>query len=177
MKSRYGLLSCLVIFLILIFSGCTTELIDTDGDGLSDVQEENAGTNPLEPDTDSDGIWDSKDDNPIDPNIPVVTKPSTNILSDEEFKTRSAEAELSEVQSGVVAMMVDLGIGSFYDDDSLHSIVNAGATNDMTSFPHPDASLYSNQQSNAHYVIERWTKGTYIISHYGEVTQVTNGYE
>ncbi|MFC2048232.1 hypothetical protein ACFLSK_02235 [Chloroflexota bacterium] len=44
----------------LVLSGCNsldngyTEVIYTDGDGWSDVQEEKAGTNPNKPDTDGD---------------------------------------------------------------------------------------------------------------------------
>ena len=35
---------------------------DTDGDGISDVQETASGTDPLNPDTDGDGIPDNEDD-------------------------------------------------------------------------------------------------------------------
>ena len=38
---------------------------DSDGDGWSDEQEWTAGTNPNNADTDGDGIWDSKDSNPL----------------------------------------------------------------------------------------------------------------
>lgn len=38
---------------------------DSDGDGWSDEQERTAGTNPNNADTDGDGIWDSKDSNPL----------------------------------------------------------------------------------------------------------------
>ncbi len=48
----------------------TEEEMDSDGDGWSDEQETRAGTDPDNRDTDGDGIWDPRDDNPIDPNIP-----------------------------------------------------------------------------------------------------------
>jgi hypothetical protein len=40
---------------------------DNDNDGLSDEEEKRLGTNPLDPDTDKDGIIDSKDSNPLIP--------------------------------------------------------------------------------------------------------------
>jgi hypothetical protein len=56
--------------------------IDSDGDGWSDEQEIRAGTDPNSKDTDGDGIWDPKDDNPTDPNIPKpsICGPSAVIL-------------------------------------------------------------------------------------------------
>jgi len=38
---------------------------DTDLDFLNDVDEYNAGTNPLSPDTDGDNVWDSTDIDPL----------------------------------------------------------------------------------------------------------------
>lgn len=40
---------------------------DSDGDGWSDEQEENAGTDPTKVDTDSDGTWDPHDEEPLRP--------------------------------------------------------------------------------------------------------------
>ena len=45
--------------------------LDSDGDGWTDAQERAAGTAPDNRDTDADGYWDSKDPNPLDPNIPT----------------------------------------------------------------------------------------------------------
>jgi len=39
---------------------------DTDGDGLSNTEENTTGTDPNNPDTDNDGIVDSEDDKPND---------------------------------------------------------------------------------------------------------------
>ncbi len=43
------------------------ELIDSDGDGLSDADELAAGTSPTDPDTDGDGIPDGEDNSPLVP--------------------------------------------------------------------------------------------------------------
>ena len=55
--------------------------LDHDGDGLQAVQEYQAGTNPLSPDTDNDGASDSEEiafgTNPLDP----ASKPSSAIVS------------------------------------------------------------------------------------------------
>ena len=42
---------------------------DTDGDGLNDGDEVTGGTNPLDPDTDGDGATDDVDADPNDPNV------------------------------------------------------------------------------------------------------------
>ena len=52
-----------------------TPIQDSDGDGWDDEQERRAGTNPHKVDTDGDGIWDSQDPNPSDPNIPQKSIP------------------------------------------------------------------------------------------------------
>lgn len=43
-------------------------LLDSDGDGLTDIEERRLGTNPFNADTDGDGIIDSLDKYPLDPN-------------------------------------------------------------------------------------------------------------
>ncbi len=40
-------------------------LADSDGDGVSDTQEQALGTDPNNPDTDGDGIWDGQDAAPL----------------------------------------------------------------------------------------------------------------
>ncbi|MCK4652746.1 MAG: hypothetical protein KAT13_06650 [Methanosarcinales archaeon] len=61
-----------IIALLLLASGCIQQkVVDSDGDGWSDEQELNAGTDPDNRDTDSDGYWDPLDENPLDPEIPV----------------------------------------------------------------------------------------------------------
>jgi len=64
----------LAILLVSTFAcGGTNETVvavDSDGDGWTDVQEQNAGTDPYSVDTDGDGYWDMQDPNPLDSNIP-----------------------------------------------------------------------------------------------------------
>jgi hypothetical protein len=52
-----------------------TPIQDSDGDGWDDEQERRAGTNPYKVDTDGDGIWDTQDPNPSNPNIPSKATP------------------------------------------------------------------------------------------------------
>ncbi|MFC1988835.1 type IV pilin protein [Chloroflexota bacterium] len=92
-------------------------------------------------------------------------------------ETEAAETELSNIQSAVVAMMVDVGISSFTDNASLHSVANAGATNNMATYPQTEYSLYNNQQTNANYTATNQTQGTYRVDTNGTVEQVTTGYE
>jgi len=51
----------------------TSIIPDSDGDGWDDEQERRAGTNPNNVDTDSDGIWDPKDPNPLVASTPTPT--------------------------------------------------------------------------------------------------------
>ena len=59
----------MIIAVVVMFSGCV-EAQDSDGDGWTDQQEINAGTDPYNKDTDGDGYWDPNDGNPLDPDIP-----------------------------------------------------------------------------------------------------------
>lgn len=60
--------------------------IDTDGDGLKDYEEIALGTDPTKADTDGDGINDKEDEFPLDPNNGVVPPVDTDNdgLTDEE---------------------------------------------------------------------------------------------
>jgi len=89
-KKRFTKLVPLYVLMVMLvgITGCTPSAIptpapvpitapipiDSDGDGWSDAQEDNARTDPNEVDTDGDGYWDSKDANPLDKNIPSNTQ-------------------------------------------------------------------------------------------------------
>jgi parallel beta-helix repeat protein len=56
-------------------SGGGGSVRDTDGDGLTDIQELIIGTDLNNPDTDGDGVNDCEDPFPLDPNIPLRLTP------------------------------------------------------------------------------------------------------
>jgi len=66
---------------LLLSSGCIgqDEVVDSDGDGWDDEQEQLAGTDPTNVDTDGDGYWDSKDENPLDSDIPAPRETPTPV--------------------------------------------------------------------------------------------------
>lgn len=179
--------------------------IDSDGDGWTDVQEEIAGTDPHNVDTDDDDYWDPHDSNPLDPNIPIdkgLTEPtsekaatSTTTPNEEPiapadstatsiFTTEEAEQELHEVQEAVEFMM---------RHNKLTRLAHAVSipTNDMSNFP--DATtrhgtvgvgyvlylhdLTGDGDPNINYFHCRYTKGTYICDEHGNVIPATTEYE
>ncbi|MFC2056286.1 type IV pilin protein [Chloroflexota bacterium] len=91
-------------------------------------------------------------------------------------ETEAGQTELSNIQSAVVAMMVDTGLSVFTDNATLRD-VGVGPTNNMAIFPQTEYSLYSNQQTTANYVATNTTQGTYTVDINGTVTQATTGYE
>ena len=114
-------------------------------------------------------------------------------------ETEAGETELSNVQSAVVAMMVDNQLST------LPTAVNSTATKNMSRFPDTSAVgdkgadangtnfsagdgvgfvLYQHDitadgenTSLVNYVATQYTKGTYTVDELGTVTQVTTGYE
>ena len=109
------------------------------------------------------------------------------------------ETELSNVQSAVVAMMVDNGLST------LPTAVNVTATKNMHVFPDTTTAASKGVDANGvnftagdgngfvlyqhdiigggantslvNYVATQYTKGTYTVDALGTVTQVTTGYE
>ncbi len=114
-------------------------------------------------------------------------------------ETEAGETELSNVQSAVVAMMVDNALST------LPTAVNATATKNMSQFPDTTASASKSPDANGvnftaadgmgyvlyqhdmigggantslvNYTATQYTKGTYTVDAAGTVTQVTHGYE
>ena len=114
-------------------------------------------------------------------------------------ETEAGETELSNVQSAVVAMMVDNAIST------LTNPVSGNATNNMSQFPDTTTNTAKGNDTNGvafiandghgfvlfdhdntgggantslvNYVATQTTKGTYTVDASGTVTQVTHGYE
>jgi hypothetical protein len=84
----------LPLFLIFFTLGCTGSLFDkdTDFDGWTDDFERGAGTDPYIKDTDKDGIWDSKDPNPLvsqETELKRTPRTQSNILLETPSPTTS----------------------------------------------------------------------------------------
>ena len=76
-------LVCLLLISTLVSCGQPSQSTmadrDTDGDGWSDAQELQAGTDYQNVDTDGDGHWDSKDANPLDSSINSQETKTTSV--------------------------------------------------------------------------------------------------
>ena len=92
-------------------------------------------------------------------------------------ETEAAATEFSNVQSAVVAMMVDQAVST------LDTPVSTGnATSDMNAFPEYNTDndsanyvLYA-YAGTTNYVVTQTTKGTYSVDASGTVVQETTGY-
>lgn len=72
---KNGVVLIIIVMISSTILGCVDDnSTDSDGDGLTDVSERIAKTNPFEVDTDHDGVWDSKDSNPCYPGILIDSK-------------------------------------------------------------------------------------------------------
>ena len=185
----------------------SSAMIDTDGDGWSNAQERTAGTDPNKVDTDDDGYWDPHDPNPLDPNIPVdkglpkpapgetatptptptppaaPAEPATTTVTPAVTPEAAAE-ELRKVQDAVEVMMRNNNLTRL-----AHPV--RVPTNDMRRFPdvstkHGTAGVgyvlflhdwNGDGSPDTNYIHCSKTKGTYICDEYGNVTQVTAGYQ
>jgi hypothetical protein len=81
----------------------STGPLDSDLDGLPNVVEYRLGTDPFNPDTDGDGIIDSKDPDPLDPLVPSQTFPEDEIkgLDIAEELPEDAQTEYTDADEAV----------------------------------------------------------------------------
>lgn len=75
-------------------------LLDTDGDGFSDVQEFNALTDPRSPDTDSDGLTDDVDPNPLTADYALFANTVTASFTDTSTTTGEVAMTWGHTWSG-----------------------------------------------------------------------------
>ncbi len=101
-----------IAILIPIYNGNNTEP-DADCDGVSDADERAHGTNPLNSDTDGDGIDDYQDDYPLNPNksvdttAPVITLRGTSTLTLYRYNTYTeAGATAKDDRDGTVSVHI-----------------------------------------------------------------------
>ncbi len=101
-----------ITILIPIYNGNNTEP-DADCDGVSDADERAHGTNPLNSDTDGDGIDDYQDDYPLNPNksvditAPVITLRGTSTLTLYRYNTYTeAGATAKDDRDGTVSVHI-----------------------------------------------------------------------
>ena len=81
---------------------------DSDGDGWSDEQELAAGTNPLNVDSDGDGIWDSKDSNPL-----VVESSTPTIIQIQESEQKQTTESNINLNVSQQLNNEDLGLDTY----------------------------------------------------------------
>jgi hypothetical protein len=205
MTKKSGILAMAFLILCLFLFSTSCEYLeetglppDSDGDGWSDAHEKITETNPNNVDTDDDGYWDPHDPNPLDPNIPVsdhlpytkspiavpTLEPTSNNITLNVLPEQSALEEFHEVQAAVSIMMKNNNLTSlanpvdtptddmhcFPDTSTRHGIVGSGYIlycHDFDGDGKPDTN----------YILFSKTKGTYTCDKYGNVTQVTTGYE
>jgi len=175
--------------------------LDSDGDGWTNAQEEIAGTDPNNVDTDNDGYWDPLDSNPLDPDIsasdllpepatspaitptPTPSVPASSNVTSPVNPEQAALEELRDIQAAVKFMMTNNKLTSlanpvtvptndmhlFPDTSTRHGVVGMGYVlncHDFDGDGNPDTN----------YILLGKTKGTYICDKYGNVTQVSTGY-
>lgn len=108
-----------IILFILVgiaFSGCTEKAADTDsdGDGWTDEQEIKAGTDQNVKDTDGDGLWDPKDDNPLDKNIPnkqtvatVAATPTPKVVTPTPTPALTSSKTIEQIKTEALKVSYD----------------------------------------------------------------------
>jgi prepilin-type N-terminal cleavage/methylation domain-containing protein len=94
-------------------------------------------------------------------------------------QTKSAQAELANVQVAVDAMMADQGLGALPDPGpgASGALRVAGSdTSDMSLFPYTAAGAYALMGSASGDYLRENTTGTYTVDATGKVSQATTGY-
>ena len=200
-KKRILLATFLTVCILLLTVSCQElqELgspSDSDGDGWSDTQEKIAGTDPSNADTDGDGYWDPQDPNPMDQNIPGdkgAPEPTSEQTPTPETPVVEPTATVTPEEVAEELRKVQIAVKIMMENNKLMLLANPVTvpSNDMRRFPdagtrHGNAGvgyvLYchdfdGNGRPDINYVHFSKTRGTYICDEYGNVTQVTAGYE
>lgn len=125
-----------LIIVTTLFTGCIqSSQQDSDGDGWTDVQEQKAGTNPYNKDTDGDGYWDSKDENPLDKNIPVsqvvtsVLNKNIKITNIKSGRDSNPPSNFSiEIRFGYDYIIRKEGVGSSWGESTTKAKITERST-------------------------------------------------
>ena len=201
------LIALLIVFLLLWTVSCVGLegqglTGDSDGDGWSDTQERTAGTNPNNVDSDGDGYWDPHDPNPLDSNIPTVggagkREPGPRPTPSPTPTPTTTPTEISPVSTHEGAALefhrVQDAVRTMMRNNNLTELANPVTvpTNNMRRFPDATTKhgavgmgyvlschdFNGDGIADTNYILFDRTKGTYICDKYGNVTQVTTGYE
>lgn len=128
-----------------------SESVDTDGDGLSDAQELQMGTDPCNPDTDGDGFSDGVEvasgSDPLDANSTPLTGAKSGYIVSFGFSvlnTGVATSQSLEADSPVFSVLNTVSSGSQLTqeaDSPVFSVLNSGSSAGVSH--EADSSLFS----------------------------------
>lgn len=94
---------------------------DDDGDGLTNLEEYNAGSDPQNPDTDNDGVADGFDGHPLDDQLNACVDPVKNDLTHAIFSSVQAAVDDPNATDydTVQITAADFGEDILYDRDTV----------------------------------------------------------